>query len=69
LRRKKSFPTADPVHLEKQDGIMIDNEDIGRDIDLLTDQVIPLHDSPLTTAAKMCLSRLMSVRQEVRYTY
>jgi hypothetical protein len=34
---------------------MIDNEDIGREIDLLTDQVRPLHDSPLTTVAKMCL--------------
>jgi hypothetical protein len=41
--------------LEKQDGFMIDNEDIGRDIDLLTDEVRPLHDSPLTTVAKMCL--------------
>jgi hypothetical protein len=40
---------------EKMDGFMIDNEDIGRDIDLLTDQVRPLHDSPLTTVAKMCL--------------
>jgi hypothetical protein len=34
---------------------MIDNEDIGRDIDLLTDQVRPLHDSRLTTVTKMCL--------------
>jgi hypothetical protein len=41
--------------LEKQDGFMIDNEDIGGDIDLLTDQVRPLHDSPLTTVDKMCL--------------
>jgi hypothetical protein len=40
---------------EKQDGFMIDNEDIGRDIDLLTYQVRPLHDSPLTTVVKMCL--------------
>jgi hypothetical protein len=48
--------------LEKKDGIMIDNEDIGRDIDLLTAQVRPLHDSSLRTVAKMCLSRLMSVR-------
>jgi hypothetical protein len=47
---------------------MIGNEDIGGDIDLLTDQVRPLHDSPLATVAKMCLSRLTSVRQEVRYT-
>jgi hypothetical protein len=44
--RKRSFTT-----LEKQDGFMIDNEDIGGDIDLLTDQVRPLHDSPLTTVA------------------
>jgi hypothetical protein len=48
---------------------MIDNEDIGGDIDLLTDQVKPLHDSPLTTVAKRCLSRLTSVRQDGRYTY
>jgi hypothetical protein len=41
--------------LEKHVGFKIDNEDIGRDIDLLTDQVRPLHDSPLTTVAKMCL--------------
>jgi hypothetical protein len=39
--------------LEEQDGFMIDNEDIGRDIDLLTDQVRPLQDSPLTTVAKL----------------
>jgi hypothetical protein len=31
--------------LEKQDGVMIDNEDIGGYIDLLTDQVRPLHDN------------------------
>jgi hypothetical protein len=37
--------------LEKRDGFMIDNEDISRDIDPLTDQVRPLHDSPLTTVA------------------
>jgi hypothetical protein len=40
---------------EKQDGFMSDNEDVGRDIDLLTDQVRSLHDSQLTTVAKMCL--------------
>jgi hypothetical protein len=34
---------------------MIDNADIGRDIDLLTDQERPLHDNSLTTVAKMCL--------------
>jgi hypothetical protein len=32
---------------------MIDNEDICRDVDLLTDQVRPLRDSPLTTVANM----------------
>jgi hypothetical protein len=42
-------------HLEKQVGFMIDNEDIGRDIDLLTDQVRPLHGSLLATVDKMCL--------------
>jgi hypothetical protein len=40
---------------EKKDGFMIDNEDIGRDIDLLTDQVRPLHDRPLTPVAKIFL--------------
>jgi hypothetical protein len=48
---------------------MSDKEDVVRDIDLLTDQVRSLHDSLLATVDKMCLSRLTSVRQEVRYTY
>jgi hypothetical protein len=34
---------------------MIDNEDIGRDIDLLTDQVRPLHDNSLATVANSLL--------------
>jgi hypothetical protein len=43
------------VPVEGKDGFMIDNEDIGRDIDLLTDQERPLHDNSLATVAKMCL--------------
>jgi hypothetical protein len=42
--------------VEGKDGFMIDNEDIGRDFDLLTDQVRTWNDNSLTTVAKMCLT-------------
>jgi hypothetical protein len=41
--------------MEWKDGFMIDNEDIGRDIDLFIEQVRPLHGSLLATVDKMCL--------------